>query len=243
MFKLSQNWITEGLIDVEYKQYLLLAYLRDIHEVFEHKILYPPFADLIEQHRYLKKIKENLNKIKESEKDLIGIDWANMKLIYGRTEKHSNVNSPTEMEIIEEIIDFSLPQIEKEIQHGKNIFEDIEAHLKYASVGLSPLNKNLGYIFIQNYPDPEFLVYRYEISSLYANIDNQNVPFKSLKTEYISSYTLTISKSLTSIKQEIIKQMPDLPNPAVYSFFPNTTASMEYTILPIVKRVLLKIAV
>ncbi|MCX7928976.1 MAG: hypothetical protein N2558_04855, partial [Patescibacteria group bacterium] len=91
-------------------------------------------------------------------------------------------------------------------------------------------------------PDHEFCVYKYEISSIYSEIDNEKVAFKGLKTEYLATYTLNLSKSLTSIKQEIIKNAPDIPNPAVYSFFPNTTASMEYTILPIVKRVLLKIA-
>lgn len=242
MFKLSKNWLTEGTMDAEYKEYLVLAYLRDVHEVFKNKILYPPLAELIEQYHYLKSIKDNLNNIKTSEKVLTGIDWKNMKLIYGYSNPSSNIQDKTEIDIIEEVIDFSLPKIEKEIHLGKKIYEEVESQMNYSQVGLTPLNKNVGYIFIQNFPTSEILVYRYEISSLYAKIDEQQVPFKSLKTEYISSYTLSISQTLTSIKQEIIQQMPDIPNPAVFSFFPKICVSMEYTILPVVKRMLLKIA-
>lgn len=241
MFKLSKNWLTEGIVDIEYKQYLLMAYLRDIHDVFEHKILYPPFTELVEHHQNLVSIQYNLQNIKHFRQTLKGIDWKNMKLIYGDTEEDNIQHNPTEFDIIEEVIDFSIPKIEEEIQHGKNVFDEVESHLKYTTVGLSPINKNYGYMFIQNYPTPEFSIYRYEVSSLYVEIDNQNIAFKGLNTSYITTYSLSVSNSLTSIKQEIIKQMPDLPNPAVYSFFPKITASMEYTILPIAKRILLKI--
>ncbi len=236
MFKLSENWLTEGWMDAEYKQYLLLAYLKDIHEIFSNKILYPPFAELIEHHRNLLKIKQNLQKIKDADKELISIDWKNMNLIYGK-----NKEEKTDEDVLEEIIEFSIPKMEEEILHGKNVFDDIEQHLKYTTVGLMPLNKDFGYFFVQDYPSSDFLVYKYELSSIYQTENTQAIPYKRLKTEYISTYTLSLSNSLTSIKREIIKQNPDIPNPAVYSFFPNQTASLEYTVLPIVKRVLLKL--
>ncbi|GIV28495.1 MAG: hypothetical protein KatS3mg027_2309 [Bacteroidia bacterium] len=234
MFKLSENWITEGLMDVEYKQYLLLAYLRDIHEVFNNKILYPPFAELIEHHRNLKTIKNNLQQIKSSEKELKGIDWQNLQLIYQTPDN-------SETDVIEEIINFSIPKIEEEIQHGKEIFDEVEKKLKYTTVGLVPIYKDVGYFFVQDYPTSDFLVYKYELSSLYSQSRDGNIAYKKLKTEYIATYTLTLSKSLTSIKQEVIKQSPTPSNPAVYSFFPNQIASLEYTIIPIVKRMLMKL--
>ncbi len=235
MFKLTENWLTEGIMDTEYKQYLLLAYLRDVHEVFENRILYPPFSELIEHHRYLTKIKYNLTQIQESDKELKSIDWQNMKLIY-ETNHDDNIKN-----IIEEIIDFSIPKIEEEIQYGKKIFNEIESKLKHATVGLVPLKKDIGYFFVQDYPSSDFYAYKYELSALYIQTEDGNIPYKSLKTQYISTYTLSLSKSLTTIKQEVIKQLPEVPNPAVYSFFPNDRASMEYTILPIVKRVLMKL--
>lgn len=247
MFKLSKNWLTEGISDAEYRQYLLLAYLRDVHNVFKNKILYPPFSELIEHYHHLIQIKSNLQNIKYARKELKGIDWQNMKILYDHPSVNSEYQS-SEIDVIEKVIDFGIPKIEKEIQYGRQIFDEVESHLKYVTVGLTPLNKNAGYILVQNYPTPDFLVYKYEISSLYAEVNSEshtnqkNIPFKSLKTEYLATYTLSISQSLTSIKQEIVRQNPDLPNPAVYGFFPSITASMEYTILPIVKRIMLKIA-
>jgi len=43
MKKLPTNWLTDGLINFEYKKYLLLAYLKSVEEEFESKRLYPFF--------------------------------------------------------------------------------------------------------------------------------------------------------------------------------------------------------
>lgn len=236
MFKLSENWLTDGVMDVEYKQYLVLAYLRDVHHVFKTRILYPPFAELIEHHRRLKKIKYNLSEIKRANSEIKGIDLQNMRLIYGT----NNNDDETINTIIDDILDFTIPRMEKEIVYGKKIFDEIESKLKYNTVGIQPLRKDRGYFFIQDYPSSDFYAYRYEVSALYMQTEEGDVPVKSLKTEYISTYTLSLSKSLTSIKQEVISKYPDIPNPAVYSFFPGDVASIEYTVLPIVKRMIIK---
>jgi hypothetical protein len=41
MEKLKENWLTEGLIDFEYKKYVLLAYLKSVKESFSRVELYP----------------------------------------------------------------------------------------------------------------------------------------------------------------------------------------------------------
>lgn len=240
MYKLPENWLTEGLMDTEYKQYLLLAYLRDIHQVFENKILYPPFSELIQHHQYLLKVKSNFDTIKSSQRILKGIDWKNMKLLYESKENSLDENNET-IEFIEKILDFSIPKVEAEIRHGKKVFDDVEQHLRYTGVGLLPLLKNVGYFLVQEYPHSNFWAYKYEVTSIYVQGDEGQIPYKYMKTEYVSTYTLTISSSLSSIKHELIKENPDLPNPAVYGFFPHTTASMEYTIVPVIKRVLMQV--
>ena len=35
MNKLGMNWFTEGRVDFEYKKYVLLAYLQQVHQSFE----------------------------------------------------------------------------------------------------------------------------------------------------------------------------------------------------------------
>ena len=47
MEKLSQDWLTQGLIDFEYKKYVLLAYLKTAKESFGRVELYPFLTDLV----------------------------------------------------------------------------------------------------------------------------------------------------------------------------------------------------
>ena len=56
---LSKNWITEGIIDFEYKKYILLAYLQHIKSEFDERKLYPMLSDLFFHYQNLLQFKEN----------------------------------------------------------------------------------------------------------------------------------------------------------------------------------------
>ena len=66
MEKLSKDWLTQGLIDFEYKKYVLMAYLHTVKNSFERTELYPFMADLVFHYRNLLAIKENKTLIQES---------------------------------------------------------------------------------------------------------------------------------------------------------------------------------
>ena len=59
MNNLKHDWLTEGLIDYEYKKYVLLAYLKDVGNRFNQSELYPFMTDLIFHYRNLIKVKES----------------------------------------------------------------------------------------------------------------------------------------------------------------------------------------
>ncbi len=59
MKQLNLNWITEGLMDFEYKKYLLLAYLQEVSRDFDEKKLYPVLSDLVMHYNNLITIKRN----------------------------------------------------------------------------------------------------------------------------------------------------------------------------------------
>src|SRR5260370_17185637 len=59
MESLNENWLTEGLIDFEYKKYVLLAYLKNVKTSFQRVELYPFLADLVFHYRNLMALKEN----------------------------------------------------------------------------------------------------------------------------------------------------------------------------------------
>ena len=59
MEQLKHDWLTEGLIDFEYKKYILLAYLKDIRKRFDVNQLYPFMSDLVFHYRNILKVKES----------------------------------------------------------------------------------------------------------------------------------------------------------------------------------------
>ena len=58
MSKLSKDWLTEQHIDLELKQYVLLAYLQEVKESYKAAKIYPYLGDLIEHYKNLLLIKQ-----------------------------------------------------------------------------------------------------------------------------------------------------------------------------------------
>ena len=48
---LPSDWLTGGILDAEYKGYLLLAWLKQVERDFREVKIYPGLSNLIEQHR------------------------------------------------------------------------------------------------------------------------------------------------------------------------------------------------
>ena len=72
MTELSKDWLTQGLIDFEYKKYILLAYLKNVRQNFQGQILYPFLSDLVFHYRNLLSIRENKQLIYEN--NIINLD-------------------------------------------------------------------------------------------------------------------------------------------------------------------------
>ncbi|MDB5281955.1 MAG: hypothetical protein JWO06_1030, partial [Bacteroidota bacterium] len=58
METLDKNWLTDGLIDFEYKKYLLLSYLQQAGKNFDERKLYPKLSELVEHYKSLQLFKE-----------------------------------------------------------------------------------------------------------------------------------------------------------------------------------------
>lgn len=229
MGTLSENWITEHLLDFEYKKYMLLAYLQKVKERFGEQKLYPDFAELIAHYKNLTELKSKAYSIENKfKKNLKGFDFSNMKLVY---------DDVTDTELLEElklIIDFSEPLMAKEIHKGKSIFDFAEQHIVTQHIGILPLYKTEGYFFLEPYQSKQVLAYSYQFSKI--NLLQQEV--YGLTTNYFSTYTKSLSKTIDKLKHEIIHTNPDLPNPAVYLFKANAALPKDETFLPVAKRLL-----
>lgn len=229
MKKLSENWITEHLMDFEYKKYVLLDYLQNVTLHFNEKKLYPDLTELITHYKNLTNLKDNTLGFKNNfQKKIKNIDWNNMKFVYHPIEDEEWINE------LNNIIDFSMPLMKQKLNEGKSVFDFVEQHILFDTIGILPLNKQEGYFILNPFQSKSLNVYNYCLSS----VPYQNEVVYGLNTSYFSTYTTSLSKPVDKIKQEIIDANPDLPNPATFLFKAKTDFPKEETFLPVAKRML-----
>lgn len=232
MKTLSKNWLTEHVIDAEYKRYVLLAYLADVHQNFDERKLYPHFSELIDHYNQLVALKENTqnlyNAFPEQAKQL---DMENLRINYEKIVQNDKL-----MAELEEIIDFSIPQFHHYLKAGKEIYDYIESRLRVEPVGVVPLYTNEGYMFVLYPNSHETAVYEYQIT-IYTEKEEK---YRALYTTHIATYNRSIINTPEHMKIELIRAIPKLPNPAVFAIESEIELPYLETYLPIAKRALVK---
>jgi hypothetical protein len=231
MASLSNNWLTEDLMDFEYKKYLVLAYLQDVEKHFEEKKLYPDFTELIEHYKNLILLKNNTQLLENQfKKTLKGIDLKNFKL------KYDSIINDDSMFELKQIIDFCEPLFSEELGKGKTIFDFAEQQIISDHIGLMPLYKTEGYFLLQPFQSKQISAYFYNFKKV--NLLSEEV--YGLQCNFYSTYTVSLSKTVDNLKFEIIESNPELPNPAVFLFKAKASLPTDETFLPIAKRLLYK---
>ena len=135
METLNKNWLTEGWMDLEYKKYLLLAYLQETAARFDEKKLYPRLSELTEHLRSLKLLKEQKVAIsKDFPKEITRLDLENFKVEYKNAFEDDDL-----IKEMDAIIEFAMPEIERNLGIGKEIYEEVEDKLEIFPIGILPL--------------------------------------------------------------------------------------------------------
>lgn len=232
MDKLSANWFIEGLIDFEYKKYILLAYLKNVDKHFVKSKLYPHLSELVTHYRNLQNFIDNKKKYYDNfPKELSSIDFQNFKLAYRKVMDDDDL-----MQQIEDIVDFSLPKIKSFMKEGKELFEFIESKIEMIPVGLISLNNEEGYMFIRIGSEKRTNVYRYRITFFENSVEK----YRAIKTSFMTSFKYSISLTYEEIKKVLIKDDKTLSNPATYAFETGLKIPINETMLPIAKRMLVR---
>lgn len=232
METLQKDWITDGLIDFEYKKYILLAYLQDIKRNFNDSKLYPFLSDLVFHYQNLVSIKESKELLHESfPKTISKADFKKLKITYEKIVQDDQV-----MAEIEETLCYAIPLVKNTIEGGKELFEFVEQNLEISPIGLTPLYTNEGYIFLQIDKKSEVMIYRYQ-TSVFTNSSEQ---YRSINTTFVSAVTKSISNTLENIKVNLAKQFAFLPNPASYLVHSKLHFPVSHTLLPVAKRMLIR---
>jgi hypothetical protein len=232
MASLSKNWITERVIDFEYKKYILLAYLMEVSNNFEVNRLYPHLADLIAHYKQLVAFRDMKQNIAENfPHRMQQVDFENFKIKYEKMVEDDAI-----MAEIENIISYSIPQFEHYLAEGKKIYDFIEEHLHIFPIGVMPLRPEQGYMLLKDGKSAATKVYEYQITIF----EHPDTRYRGIHTTYIRSYGHSFTNTFESIKTDLLRENRNLPNPAAFAVESEMVLPMEEAMLPIAKRLLVK---
>jgi hypothetical protein len=231
MKDLNSNWITEGLMDFEYKKYILLAYLKSCRESFEATRLYPPLGSLVKHYNDLTELNRSLEQLSNSfPKELSGLDFKQLRLQYEEQKmKDENVAA------ISEVVEFALPNLKETIEEGRTIYDLVEKNIEIQPVGIMPVYSRDGYVMVHVDHTTDVHVFQYQHSVIVSAEEN----LRSLTMNYISREVRSFSNSFEQIKLKLISRFRDLPQPATYLCISKFEFPLMETLLPVTKRLLL----
>lgn len=223
------EWLEKGPLDLEYKQYKLLAYLRRIDRDWDRYILYPHLSDVVEYNTILNAIKKNKKDIEELfPKEIKGIDTDSMELVYEVKEQPNGQIT----EDLEEIIDWGIDRLDEYSQIGIIIYQDIASDIILSRVGLETITNDEGYIIF--FGDTIF-IYHYTIGRIITDVDGG----RYMMTKKIDEFERELYHTPELVKLKVIKDLDFLSIPNFYSVEGHEPYPLEDTVLPIVKRKIL----
>jgi len=205
MERLRPGWFLHGLWDEEYQRYRLLAYLRHVQAAFFAQRLYPPLSDLIESY-------EELRSLAQAQQTTAVLEDSTDTLY--------------------RIIQFAIPKLEESIQEGQKIYDLIERHLQVEVVGLIPLYKAEGYLFLRRGGEKVVRAYRYEIRPIQ---DKEGLV--GIRLEPVEEFVFSIlATPFTILRERLLKAHKDLPTPLTLVVESPLEVPLQETLLPIIKR-------
>jgi hypothetical protein len=158
MQKLENDWLTSGLIDFEYKKYLLLAYDRDHTSFYKSKKLYPHFEDVIEKLKIVNEFLSKINYLEESKKEIDFFDIVNKRIIY-----HSLIKDES-MDEVKAIARYSKEILVDIYSKYRKLLDEVDSNVIISGCKVEIFNSYDGYIILK-YQNKEKIL-RYEIYRL-----------------------------------------------------------------------------
>ncbi len=234
MERISIDTFLSSETDLEMNQYRILGGLKQLSLDLDRKKIYPALAQLIGLKNSLEQIKAGRNNLNgKFPREIKSFNVKEQKVTF---EIPADFNNPQNVELVFELINWALPVIQEKIEEGIVLFDFVEKNLTLEQVGILPIYKEAGYFMITDNRASELQVHKYESSLFYSGKEK----FRSLKTELVKSEEQTvIRKSPESIKQDLLQERHDLPNPATFICDTDLDFPFMETILPVAKRKLM----
>lgn len=224
---------TDAVHDFERAQYQILSNLQEVRRDFSSNRIYPHLGDLITIYGTLQTIVQNSESLRGALPEKIkDVDLDAQEVIYEKEQLDSS-----QMETVEELIQWALPHVQSAIDEGKTIFEFVEEHLHMEEVGIVPSYVQEGYLFVPDGENEQLHVLQYNLS-IFTGTEER---YRSLRTSHVKSIPQrSVRHSPQTIKLSLMDERKDLPNPATYYFDSDIEFPYESTFLPVAKRKLMR---
>lgn len=227
MARLTDNWLTEGLLDFEYKKYKLLAWLQEVERDFQSVKVYPSLSDLLMHYQNLQSFQHSKSVLEAGfPKELRMADLEHLKLRY-----QTLVDADPRMKELEEIVDYSLPELKRYLDEGMGICHLVEESMHIEPIGLVPLQREAGYLLFHQEKEHEVSIFDYHFSLLQQAGEN----YRTLKVRYMGQRHISLTNTFEQVKIDLVRQNP-LQNPATYLIVAKLKAPFHETMLPVAKR-------
>ncbi len=232
MASLAEDWLTQGLIDTEYKKYILLAYIQEVREHFDSRRLYPFLSDLVFHYNNLHRLRENKKLIYQNfPKEISRADFEKLQLHYRQIIGDDHL-----MQVIEEIVNFSMPYIKNSLDTGASLYEEIARGIYLEPVGIAPLFRQEGYLLLGGDGTAQIHIYRYKITVF----NRSEEKYKGIHTELVETTEKSLINTYEHIKVSLIKRFRAMPNPATFLAHTKLSLPINETLLPVTKRLLVQ---
>lgn len=229
MTVLDENWLTNGLIDIEYKKYIMMSYIQHVQNKFSDKKLYPVFNDLKSHYQNLQEFNKEKHAIEESfPKRISKFDLNEMKIRYRQVISREGWASE-----LNEIVQTGLKLFGESIEVGNELVREIIEAITIAPIGVLPIYKNEGYILVSTESSDSIKIFKYALSPIVGLGESEQI-----STSFVASRARTLMFTYEKIKSQIARAYTSMPNPATYSVHCADIVPFTETLLPVVKNLL-----
>lgn len=224
--------MTEGLLDPEYKEYILLAWLQKVKADLSRTMLYPSLAHVIRHHRELTRLRAALESGKE-QGTATGIDWTKMQFTREATSSGQALES-----YLKELISRALPHLTSTMEDGKDLYDLIDEQVEFSPIGVQPLNMNEGYLLVTRGKHGARQLKSFRFTK--SRIERGGDAFLELQLKCLESRRISRLETPESVKWNLMRSHRDLPQPAVFHAHLEWEVPLDPTLLPIARRRLLR---
>lgn len=229
MISLPSDWLTQDRLDAEYKQYVVLAYLQGVGQRFAQNRLCPDLPDLQRHYDDTLRFRRGKGTLTAAfPKRVAGISGPPPRINY-----ESELPDNPLMQEVDDIVSFALPRFHRTLTEGRQRWADLAATLTLEPVGLLPLHRDEGYLFVHYTHTADLSVYQYRLTLYDTNVPGGRHVHWLLRDRMRRNLGTTFER----LKVDLARQY-DLPNPAAFRVESRQVLEEQETILPITQQLL-----